>query len=179
MGRIVGESQVGEDSIKAEMGQGGELREDNGELLRLKTDAPHAGIDLEVKGPDHAGSGSDRLQPSRTLEVEEAGDQFVLEETQLLSGITTAEDNNRLPHPGIAQLDPFFDDRHSEEISPGRSEDGGNPLRAMPVSVGLDHRQDLSGRTEAPAHLQQVVADGGKVDLDISGAVAKHEKPFH
>jgi hypothetical protein len=48
----------------------------------------------------------------------------------------------------------------------------------MTVSISLDHRQDLSRRAETPADLQQVVADGGKINLDVSRTVAKHGKTF-
>ena len=171
MGRIVGQSEMRQHTVKAEMGQSGELGEDCGELGGEKSDAPHAGIDLEVIRPDHAGGGGDRLQPPRAVEIEEAGDEFVLQEAQLLPRIKAAEDDNRLPHPGVTQFNPFFNDRHAEEISPGSGESGGDPLRAMTVSISLDHRQNLCRRTETPAYLQQIMTDSGEINFDISRTV--------
>ena len=77
------------------------------------------------------------------------------------------EQQHREGDPGLAQPQPFFQGTHPQIIGPGGGELPGHGQEAVPIGIGLDHRQQLDLGSAETAQLPVIVLQGRQVDGQV------------
>jgi hypothetical protein len=179
--RMVGARRrgVGRDAFELEPRRARDGRGQLGGPRRLGTETPHARVDHEVHAHPSTLTLGLFLEAADAVHGVDARAHVVTDDLRHLVRDDRAQDEDRLLNAGGAQLKRLLAVAHAEAPEPGltgqaaRHGDG-----AVPVGVGLDHRQHLAARLEPAADAVEVALQRRQVDVGPDAMpCAAHEIP--
>ena len=139
---IVGGREVGVDGVDDDVGARRDLRQRVLEVVVAETEPVHAGVDLEVAAQRHVVAGRSGLERASGAGRRDRRRQIVLEDAVEVADAERAEDQHRCPDARLPQDDGFLDVGAGEHRRPCLLERQRDLRRAVPVAIGLDHRDD-------------------------------------
>ena len=142
---LVGSRKVRIHPFKIEMRAPEQLRQRPCQVFVTKTEAMHAGVDLEVIAHPDVTIAGGRLQCPASRGTRDGGRQIVDEHPVEIADAERAEHENARTRPRFAQLDALLDvsDRQpagARLLERTRDADG-----AVAVGIGFDDRDDAGG----------------------------------
>ena len=171
----VGRGEVGEDARDLEPGRPAHQLAELAHLGQVEAEPRHARVDLQVDAHRMAGGG-ERPGP---IGVPERDLEIARDDGLLLAGERAAQHDDRRGHPRAPELRALGDARDAETPRAGREESARRRHGAVPVGVGLHHRQHRHARADELADPAAVVAEGREAHLGDRGPpVNVHRRSF-
>ena len=151
------------------------MRDEPGQLLRQRPDAPHARVELQVGVRGDASLARRRGELIEHVRPVDQRREPVLQQQSVIR-VLPAQNENRRGDAQVAQREPLLDQRHAQPVGARLEERLGRDGGAVAVAIRLhDAHHPAAGR--GPARLAEVVAQRVCVDARLGGPDAQIEGP--
>src|SRR6202142_589518 len=170
--------------LKQKMRTARQFRGKRVHLARLDAQAVHARINFQVKArpkilfpPRRPSSSSFKLL--QLLEPRNSRRQIMPQQNFFLAGPKSSKHQNPFPNPSLAQLNPFARASNPQPFHPSLSQRLRNRHRPQPISISLNHRQNLPPPPNVPPNNFQVMQNISQRNLSPNRPSIKFDLTSH